>query len=87
VDAARLSGKFYGFNHPSGARYPLSELGAVFEQRVDAYMRHSGLLRLTDPRARYVHAGAEGLGYPKLPLWKRIQRKLKTVSRSVFVRS
>lgn len=79
ADAARLAQKVYGFEHASGSRYPLSGLGAVFEQRVDAYMRHAGLLRLTDPRARYTHKGPEGAGYPDLPLWKRIQRKIKTL--------
>jgi hypothetical protein len=78
VDAARLAKNVYGYKHASGARYPLSGMGAVFEQRVDAYMRHAGLLRLTDPRARYVHKGPEGLGYPKLPIWKRIQRKIRS---------
>lgn len=78
VDAARLAQKVYGFEHASGSRYPLSGLGAVFEQRVDAYMRHAGLLRLTDPRVRYAHRGPEGAGYPELPLWRRIQRKIKT---------
>ncbi|RFC42447.1 MAG: hypothetical protein DVB28_001891 [Verrucomicrobia bacterium] len=79
VDANRLAKPIYGYSHPSGSRYPLSQMGAVFEQRVDAYMRHSDLLRLTDPRVSYLHKGAEGLGYPKLPIWRRFQRKLKSL--------
>jgi hypothetical protein len=79
VDASRLAKDVYGFSHPSGDRYPLSQMGEVFEQRVDAYMRHAGLLRLTDPRVSYLHKGAEGLGYPKLPLWRRFQRKFKSL--------
>ena len=79
LDAARLAKKVYGHSHESGSRYPLSGLGAVFEQRVDAYMRHEGLLRLTDPRASYNHIGPEGLGYPRLPIWRRIQRKIRQI--------
>jgi hypothetical protein len=81
VDAERLAAKVYGYTHESGSRYPLSGLGAVFEQRVDAYMRHAGLLRLTDPRANYLHCGPEGLGYPRQPLWRKIRRKLRAICR------
>jgi hypothetical protein len=76
ANANRLAAKIYGFKHPSGSRYPLSGMGEVFEQRIDAYMRTNGLLRLTDPRVQYIHHGPEGTGYPQLPLWKRVQRKL-----------
>jgi hypothetical protein len=79
ANANRLAAKIYGCKHPSGARYPLSGMGEVFEQRIDAYMRNHDLLRLTDPRARYVHHGPEGTGYPELPLWKRVQRKLRNL--------
>ena len=53
----------------------MSELGDTFEKRVDAYMRHHNLSRISDSRAFYNHAGVEGVGYPKLPLMKRILRK------------
>ena len=79
ADAKRLAADIYRFRHPAGSRYPLSGMGEVFEQRIDAYMRHHGLLRLTDPRAQYTHRGPEGTGYPQLPLWRRIQRKLNSL--------
>ena len=79
ASANRLAAKIYGFKHASGSRYPLSGMGEVFEQRIDAYMRNNGLLRLTDPRAQYIHRGPEGTGYPQLPLWKRVQRKFRNL--------
>ena len=57
----------------------MSDLGDIFEKRVDAYMRHHNLLRLSDARVFYNHAGIEGAGYPKLPLFRRILRKGKKV--------
>jgi hypothetical protein len=77
VDAARLARPVYKYKHPSGSRYPMSDVGDIFEKRVDAYMRNHGLLRLTDPRASYIHRGPEGSGYPTPPLWMRLRRKLQ----------
>jgi hypothetical protein len=57
----------------------MSDLGDIFEKRVDAYMRHHNLLRLSDARALYNHAGVEGEGYPKLPLFSRMLRRGKKV--------
>ena len=53
----------------------MSDLGDIFEKRVDAYMRHQNLLRISDSRVFYNHAGVEGLGYPRLPLFRRLVRK------------
>jgi hypothetical protein len=46
-------------------RYPLAHVAAVFESRVDAWMRHNDRLRATYRHATYVHpeAGA-GTSYP-----------------------
>lgn len=45
----------YGSEHPvSTARYPL-HAGNSFERRVDAWMRHNGLMRLVHREAVYVH--------------------------------
>lgn len=67
----------YHHKHPAGKRYPLSHIGDVFEQRVDAYMRHAGLFRLTDSRITYNHLGELGASYPKSPLWMRATNKIK----------
>lgn len=77
VDADRLAKPIYGYKHAAGDRYPMSDVGDIFEKRIDAYMRHNGLLRLTDPRASYIHHGAEGTGYPTPPLWMRVRRRFQ----------
>ena len=77
VDAERLAKPIYCYKHPAGDRYPMSDLGDIFEKRVDAYMRHKGLLRLTDPRVSYIHRGAEGTGYPSPPFWMRLRRRVQ----------
>lgn len=77
VDAGRLAAPIYRYKHETGSRYPMSDLGDIFEKRVDAYMRHRNLLRISDSRIFYNHAGVEGLGYPKLPLMNRIFRRGK----------
>ena len=75
ADAGRLAAPIYRYKHEAGGRYPMSDLGDIFEKRVDAYMRHHNLLRISDARVFYNHAGVEGKGYPRLPLLKRILRK------------
>jgi hypothetical protein len=77
ADAGRLAAPIYRYKHETGGRYPMSDLGDIFEKRVDAYMRHHNLLRISDSRVFYNHVGVEGLGYPRLPLMKRILRKGK----------
>ena len=79
VDAEKLAAPIYGFTHPAGARYPMSDIGDIFEKRVDAYMRLHGFLRLSDSRAFYRHHGAEGLGYPKASLLTRIKRRMQRI--------
>ncbi len=75
ADAGRLAAPIYHYKHEAGGRYPMSDLGDIFEKRVDAYMRHHKLLRISDARVFYSHAGIEGKGYPKLPLLRRMLRK------------
>lgn len=79
ADAGRLAAPIYHHKHAAGERYPMSDLGDTFEKRLDAYMLHHGLLRLSDARVFYNHAGIEGANYPKLPLFRRILRKGKKV--------
>ena len=75
VDSTRLAAPIYRYKHEAGSRYPMSDLGDIFEKRVDAYMRHHKLLRISDARVFYNHAGVEGVGYPRLPLFQRVLRK------------
>jgi hypothetical protein len=75
ADATRLAAPIYRFKHEAGGRYPMSDLGDIFEKRIDAYMRCHKLLRASDTRVFYRHAGVEGLGYPRLPWRKRLLRK------------
>ena len=55
-------------------RYPLCELGAVFEARIDAHMRHNGRLRATHRFAYYEHASEMGVAYPVADLHTRARR-------------
>lgn len=53
-------------------RYPLSHVADVFEARVDAHMRHAGLLRATYRPATYVHPAEDaGASYPAESLAER----------------
>ena len=81
ADASRLARPVYRFKHPAGDRYPMSDLGDIFEKRMDAYMRHENLLRITDSRVFYRHLGREGTGYPRAPLMQRVGRRILRVWR------
>jgi hypothetical protein len=72
----RLRGPVFGYRHPAGQRYPMSDVGDIFEKRVDAFMRCEGLMRLTDTRVFYRHCGPEGSGYPRAAFWKRALRRI-----------
>jgi hypothetical protein len=52
-------------------RYPLSYVGAIFEARVDAHMRHAGRLRATHRAAVYEHQVEMGTSWPSLTLRER----------------
>lgn len=62
---AELAGPIYRVRCLARHRYPMANVGHIFEARVDSYMRHHGRLRATLGRARYVHP-EEGFGsaYP-----------------------
>jgi hypothetical protein len=75
ADSSRLAAPIYNYKHEAGDRYPMSDIGDIFEKRVDAYMRHHRLLRISDARVLYAHTGVEGQGYPQLPLARRILRR------------
>lgn len=75
ADSKRLAAPIYHYTHEAGNRYPMSDIGDIFEKRLDAYMRHHRFLRISDARVFYAHAGVEGQGYPRLPLARRILRR------------
>jgi hypothetical protein len=52
-------------------RYPLSYVGAIFEARVDAHMRHHGRLRATHRPTVYEHEVEMGTSWPSLTLRER----------------
>jgi hypothetical protein len=52
-------------------RYPLSYVGAIFEARVDAHMRHAGRLRATHRPTIYEHEVDMGTSWPSLSLRER----------------
>jgi len=49
---------------PASWRYPLAHVEPVFEQRVDAWMRTAGRLRVTYLPAVYEHVAPVGVNYP-----------------------
>jgi hypothetical protein len=63
-------------------RYPLSYVGAIFEARVDAHMRHAGRLRATYVPAVYEHEVEMGTSWPSLTLRERaLQARDHTIIR------
>jgi hypothetical protein len=63
-------------------RYPLSYVGAIFEARVDAHMRHAGRLRATHRHAVYEHEVEMGTSWPALSLRERaLQARDHTIIR------
>ncbi|HWH93275.1 MAG TPA: hypothetical protein VNT03_05390 [Baekduia sp.] len=63
-------------------RYPLSYVGAIFEARVDAHMRHAGRLRATYRPAVYEHEVEMGTSWPSLSFRERaLQARDHTIIR------
>ena len=63
----------YRYLAPAAWRYPTAPYGAIFEQRVDAYMRRKGFLRATYLHATYVHP----VGHAAYPAsrWTPLRRR------------
>ena len=59
-----MSRPIYKSHCLASLRYPLSHVAAVFEQRVDAYMRANRRLRATYTGATYEHPKSEGTSHP-----------------------
>jgi hypothetical protein len=57
VRRTALAGPVYGHRHWASYRYPMAEMGPIFEAWVDTFMRRNQLLRLTDLRVVYQHTG------------------------------
>jgi hypothetical protein len=84
VEQRRLAQPVYQCRHESMRRFPMADMGAIFEARVDAYMRQHGLLRLTDSRVSYSHTGTQGMSYASPGLWQRARRKVERHFRECF---
>jgi len=77
-----LAQPVYRMHHPASLRYPLSHKGAVFEQRIDSYMRVRHRFRLTDTRVQCKHLGEEGANYPHMsPVDRALRKTLLTAAR------
>jgi hypothetical protein len=64
----------YGERCVARLRYPMAAVGYVFEARVDAHMRHHGLVRATYTKARYSHPHSEaGSGSFKMTPLERLR--------------
>ena len=60
VKRAVFAAPIYEYRHEASLRYPMAELGRIFEMRVDSFMRCNQLLRLTDERVFYIHPSTGG---------------------------
>lgn len=62
----------YRFHTPISLRYPMSERGRIFEQRVDSYMRRCRRMRGTYTGALYMHE--DRAAYPRLTTWAHLRK-------------
>lgn len=74
---ADLSAPIYRKVAPASWRFPLSPVEAVFEQRLDAYMRRSGRMRATYLGATVTHPTPGGVNYPRDGLRERLRGSLQ----------
>jgi len=72
---SELARPIYRYLAPASWRHPLAHVEAMFEQRVDSYMRRTGRLRATWLDAIYLHEGDAGINYPDIGLRERARRK------------
>src|SRR5664279_5375880 len=73
---SELGRRVYGYIAPASWRYPLAHIEAIFEQRVDAYMRRRKRLRATYLPASVTHPAEVGLNYPLASRRERVRRRL-----------
>lgn len=79
---ADLAAPIYRKVAPASWRYPLAPVEAIFEQRVDAWMRRSGARRVTFLPVTVTHPPEVGRNYPRLGLRARARAKsLRSVAR------
>jgi hypothetical protein len=64
VRRSEFAQPIYSFNAPISLRYPMSECGRIFEQRVDSYMRVKRRMRATFTAVSYEHK--DHASYPRL---------------------
>jgi hypothetical protein len=69
-----LAQPIYRYVAPASWRYPLAPWTAVFEQRLDAYMRRTGRLRATRLDTVVRHSGPVGANYPQHTITSLVRR-------------
>lgn len=69
-----LSGPHYRHTCPASLRYPLAHIDAVFEQRLESYMRAHRRLRASHLGVVYSHPETEGAAYPGEGRMERFRR-------------
>lgn len=74
---AELTAPIYRYVSPASWRYPLAATEPIFEQRVDAWMRRRGRLRLTYLPAVMTHPDEGGANYPPRTLRQRVRGRLQ----------
>lgn len=79
---SELAGPIYRKIAPASWRFPLAHVEAIFEQRVDAWMRRERRLRATFLPIVVTHPMEAGSNYPAAGLRERIRgRALRSLSR------
>lgn len=63
----------YRLHAPASWRYPLAPIGALFDQRADAYLRRRGRLRATYRPVRWQHLAPVGLNYGEHGVRERVR--------------
>lgn len=79
VSRKLISQPIYRKVAPASWRYPLSSTEAIFEQRVDAWMRRTRRRRLTYLPATVEHADEAGANYPTRALRERIRGRAQSI--------
>ena len=85
-----LKKPIYKYSHIYSLRYPMSNLGRIFEMRIDSYMRNAKLLRLTYKNAIYTHPPInEVSSYPKgsffqAHITRRIYKRVARLYKKLF---
>lgn len=80
VERSGILEPIYGFRHLASKRYPLAHVAAVFEQRVDSFMRCSHRYRYVNTAIWGRHPKSEeGKSYPSPSFSEKIRRAVNVM--------